>query len=170
MALNRKRKIWIVVSIIVILFFSLGFIDHAVSGPATKLFGDSMDWRSRWLMGRHGIDCGRVKVGGVPKTATDCALKAQSEGKPFRVTYNIMGYDSAVAGGVVRTPSGELYALSFVGDPSGSGGISLLGQHSSKSPCPQPYHLWVNPKGRINCFHQELSYPRDLMSPNLEPY
>ena len=170
MALSRKRKIWIVVAIIVILFFSLGFIDHAVSGPATKLFGDSIDWRSRWLIGRKGIDCGRVKVGGDPKIATDCALKAQHDGKPFRVTYNIMGYDSAVAGGVVRTSSGELYALSFVGDPSGSGGISLLRQHSSKAACPKPYHLWVNPKGRINCFQQELSYPKDLMSPNLEPY
>ena len=136
MAITRQRKIWIVLAIIVILFFSLRFIDGALSGPVIRVLGDSMDWRGRWLMGRHGIDCGEVKVGGDPKAATECALKAQSEGKPFRVSYKIMGYDSAVAGGIVRTPSGDLYALSFVGNASGSGGTSLLAQHSSEEQCP----------------------------------
>jgi hypothetical protein len=121
-------------------------------------------------MGRHGIDCGTVGIKVDPREATDCALKAQREGRPFRVRYNIRGIDSAVAGGVVRTPSGELYALSFVGNTSGTGATSLLEQYSSKSPCPQPYHLWVNSKGRINCFQPDLSYPTDIMSPNREPY
>jgi hypothetical protein len=170
MALKRKQKTWIFLPVAAILFFSLGFIDDVVSGPIIRMTGDSMDWRSRWLMGRHGVDCGQVRIKGDPKAATDCALKADSEGKPFRVRYNIMAYDSAVAGGIVRTPSGELYALSFDGNPSGSGGTSLLAQHSSKAPCPKPYHLWVNPKGRINCFQQQLSYPKDVMSPNMEPY
>ena len=35
----------------------------------------------------------------------------------------------------------------------------------SGSPCPKPYHLWVNSKGRVNCFQQQLSYPRGLSSP-----
>lgn len=166
----RKKKILMVSGIALVLFFSMGFVDALVSEPVIRVLGDSMSWRSRWLMGWHGIDCGRVKINGDPQIATDCALKAHREGRPFRVRYDIMGYDSAVAGGIVRTPSGELYALSFDGNPAGSGGTSLLRQHTSKSPCPQPYHLWVNPKGRINCFRQQLSYPKDLMSPNLEPY
>jgi hypothetical protein len=166
----RKKKLLIFLGVAVVLFLLLGLFGNVISAAVIVLLGDSMDRHSQRLMGSHGIDCGRVKVRGEPKTATDCALKAQSEGKPFRVRYDIQGYDSAVAGGIVRTPSGELYALSFVGNPSGSGGTSLLGQRVSKSPCPQPTHLWVNPEGRINCFQQQLSYPKDIMSPNLEPY
>ena len=164
-----KKKILILVAIALVLFFAVGFLD-GFSTPIIAVAGDSMDWHSRWLMGRHGIDCGRVAVNGDPKTATDCALKAQSEGKPFRVRYDIMGYDSAVAGGIVRTPSGQLYALSFDGNPSGSGETSLLEQRTSASSCPVPTHLWVNPKGRLNCFQPQLSYPSGITSPNREPY
>jgi len=132
--------------------------------------GDRMELESRLLMGDHGVDCGRVKVSGNPTSATACALKAQADGKPFRVRYDIMGIDSAVAGGIVRTPTGQLYALSFDGDPAGQGGISYSRQVLGKSQCPQPIHLWVNPKGRINCFQQQLSAPRSVMSPNIDPY
>ena len=166
----RRIRIWICLGITVVFLISVPFLDQLVSGPVIRVFGDSMDWRSHWLMGRHGIDCGQVKVNGDPKMATDCALKAQSEGRPFRVRYDIMGYDSAVAGGIVRTPSDELFALSFDGNPHGAGYTSLLAQRSSKSPCPKPYHLWVNSKGRVNCFQLQLSPPQSLMSPNMEPY
>ena len=121
-------------------------------------------------MGRYGIDCGRVEVRGDPKEATACALKAQAEGRPFRVRYDILGYDSAVAGGIVRTPTGQLYALSFDSDPMGRPGTSFSRQVVSETPCPQPIHLWVNPKGRINCFQQQLSQPANIMSPNVDPY
>jgi hypothetical protein len=136
----------------------------------TLVIGDSMDWHTKWLARLHGVNCGRVKVRGSPTAATSCALKANADGKPFRVAYNIMGFDAFVAGGVVRTPDGELYGLSFDSDPSGGGGVSLLGQRVDISPCPKPIHLWVNPKGRINCFQQQLTRPHDIMSPNFEPY
>ena len=144
--------------------------DNFASTVVVRVFGDSMDWHSRRLMGWRGIDCGTVKIGADPRPATDCALKAQSDGKSFRVRYNVLGIDSDVAGGIVRTPAGELYGLSFDGDPSGQGGTSLVRQRSIRFACPQPYHLWVNRKGRINCFQQQLSAPKDLMSPNFEPY
>jgi hypothetical protein len=166
----RKKRLWICLGIAAAAVLSSPFLDQPISGPVIRFFGDSMDWRSRWLMGSNGIDCGRVKVDGDPQTATICVLKAESEGKPFRVRYDVMGYDAAVAGRVVRTPSGELYALSFDGNPHGAGYTSLLAQRSSKSLCPRPYHLWVNSKGRINCFQQQLSYPKNLSSPNMEPY
>ena len=129
-----------------------------------------MDWKGGWLAGRQGINCGRVEVHGDPTAATACAIKAQAEGKPFRVVYNIMGYDSPVAGGIVRTPDGEVYGLSFNGDSSGSSGLALFGQRVSKAPCPKPIHLWVNPKGRVNCFQQQLSPPAGITAPNVEPY
>ena len=166
----RKKKTWACLGVAIVVLFSLPVFDHLMSEPMIRIFGDSMDWRSRCLMGLRGIDCGRVKLNGDPKAATACALKAQTEGKPFRVRYDIWGYDSAVAAGVARTPSGEVYAISYDGDPSGQGGSSLLTQRSGKSPCPKPYRLWVNPKGRVNCFQKQLSYPKSLMSPNSEPY
>ena len=95
-----------------------------------------MDWRSRWLIGSHGIDCGRVEVQGDPKAATASALKAQSEGRPFGVRYDIMGYDSAVAGGIVRASTGQISGLSIVGDPSGQGGISLFRQRGEQDSMP----------------------------------
>jgi hypothetical protein len=140
------------------------------SARLLPIVGDSMDWHSRWLIGRHGIDCGTVKVRADPTVATDCALKAQADGKPFRVRYNVLGYDSAVAGGIVRTPSGDLYGLSFDGDPSGQGGTSLFRQRVRSRHCPEPTHLWVNPKGRVNCFQQQLSPPASITAPNFEPY
>src|SRR5579864_6433683 len=142
----------------------------AIGTAVTRLTGDSMDWHARWLAGLHWINCGRVKVHGDPTAATTCALKANAEGRPFRVVYNIIGYDALVAGGVVRSPAGEVYGLSFDGDPYGGGGVSLLHQRLDKSPCPKPVHLWVNPKGRINCFPQQVAQPHDIMSPNFEPY
>jgi hypothetical protein len=165
-----RWKLLIFAVIGIALFLLLGAANNLISESLIPIVGDAMDWRSRWLIGSHGIDCGRVEVQGDPKAATACALKAQSEGRPFRVRYDIMGYDSAVAGGIVRASTGQIYGLSFVGDPSGQGGISLFRQRVNKTPCPQPTHLWVNPKGRINCFQQQLSPPAGLMSPNFEPY
>ena len=165
-----RKRLLILTAVAVVLFLVLGAVNNLPSTLLVPAVGDCMEWQSRRLMGRHGIDCGRVRVRSDPKAATDCALNAQAQGKPFRVRYDILGFDSAVAGGIVRTPSGQLYGLSFDGDPSGQGGTSLFRQRVDKTPCPQPIHLWVNPKGRINCFQQQLSQPANLMSPNFEPY
>jgi hypothetical protein len=166
-----RRKLLLSAGLLVLVFVVLGLVaGDSVGTVVTAIIGDSMDWHSRWLAGRHGINCGRVKVGGDPTAATNCALQADAEGKPFRVVYNIMGYDAPVAGGIVRTPNGELHGLSFDGDPRGGGGTSLLAQRVNTMPCPKPIHLWTNPKGRINCFQQQLSPPANLMSPNFEPY
>jgi hypothetical protein len=59
--------------------------------------------------------------------------------------------------------------LTYDSCPSGCG-FSFFGQSVHVDACPQPNHLYVNPKGRINCFQAELSYPKNLMSPNSEPY
>jgi hypothetical protein len=167
----KKKWIFIVVCVAVILFRLL-VISHgdSVGTGFASMFGDAMDWQSRSLAGWRSINCGRVEVHGDPTASTECALRAQAEGKPFRVVYNIVGYDSPVAGGIVRTPDGQLYALSFDGDPAGGGGVSLLGQQVGKATCPKPTRLWVNPKGRINCFQQKLPPPAGIMSPNFEPY
>ena len=132
--------------------------------------GDVMERRSLQLATARAINCGRVEIHNDPKQATECALAANLAGAPFRIRYEIQGIDSDVAGGFVRTPSGQLFALSFDGDPQGGGGTSFVRQRVTVKECPTPYHLYVNPKGRLNCFQQHLSPPASIMSPNFESY
>jgi hypothetical protein len=171
MVMSPKRKwrlLLLIVGSILTLYFGLSLFAYLGDRFRPKI-GDLMDWKSRYLSGAHGVDCGRVRVGADASLATQCALKADSEAKPFRVIYEIQGFDSLVAGGVLRTPDGKLLALSYIGCPSGCG-YSIFDQRVSVKLCPQPFHLYVNPKGRINCFQPNLSYPQNVMSPNSEPY
>jgi hypothetical protein len=136
--------------------------------PGTVQSADLLELQSKNLAGPEAVDCGRVPVGGDPKVATECALAAQRAGKPFRVRYDIRGIDSFIAVAIVRTPIGTVGTLQHDSDPMGGGGRA----HEVVSPkrCPEPVHLWVNPNGRINCFQKESSPPKDVMSPNAEPY
>lgn len=128
---------------------------------------DKLEIESKRLAGPGAIDCGRVKIKGDPKDATECAIGAQKAAKPFRIRYDLQGIDSLVAVAIVRTPSGTVGALTYDGDPSGGGHV---GEVVYRKRCPEPVHLWINPSGRINCFQQETSPPKDVMSPNAEPY
>jgi hypothetical protein len=87
----RRKRIWICFGSAVAVLLLSPLLEGAVSAPVIRFLGDSMDWRSRWLMGRNGIDCGQVKVNGDPQIPTACALKAQGEGKPFRVSLRHCG-------------------------------------------------------------------------------
>lgn len=165
-----RRKLLLGLGLVLLSLLTMAVLTDAIGTVAAYFIGDSMDWHTKWLAGLHGINCGRVKVHADPTAATSCALKANADGKPFRVVYNVVGYDAFVAGGIVRTPHGELYGLSYDSDPYGGGGVSLLRQRVDKSHCPYPIRLWVNPKGRVSCFQQQLARPRDIMSPNFEPY
>jgi len=126
---RRMRKLLIVIVVLFSTVFVLsGAFNNRISALLLPIIGDSLDRQSKRLMGKRGLDCGRVKVQSDPKAATVCALNAQAARIPFRVRYDIMGYDSAVSGGIVRSPDGRLDALSFDGDPSGQGGTSLFGE------------------------------------------
>ena len=129
---------------------------------------DLLDRRSKEFAGSSAVNCGAAQIGANPKSMTDCALAAQQAGRPFRVRYNIQGIDSQVAIAIVRTPLGKVIALSYDSDIAGGGGRGH--EVVGTADCPQPIHLWVNPKGRINCFQQQLSPRKDVMSPNSEPY
>jgi hypothetical protein len=172
MGTPAKRRWSLILRIIVPIVVCLALLVADSMGliyPLARMTGDAMDWKSRYLVGLGGVNCGRVKVRGDPSAATQCALQADTKAQPFRVSYNVQGFDAFVAGGIVRTPSGKHLALSYDSCPRGCG-FSFLRQRVRVAPCPQPYHLYVNPKGRINCFQPQLSYPKNLMSPNFEPY
>ena len=140
--------------------------DQAVS-RGHILSEDKLDIESKTLAGPGAIDCGSVKIKGDPKEATECAIGAQKAAKPFRIRYDLQGFDSVVAVAIVRTPSGTVGSLMYDSDPSGG---SHVGAAVYPKRCPEPVHLWINPSGRINCFQQETSPPKDVMSPNAEPY
>ena len=131
---------------------------------------DAWESQSRELSGPHATDCGRVGVLGNPTVATECALKAFRERRPFRVRYDLQGIDSDVSAGLVYTPESKLYGLDFDGDPAGRGGTSLSRQRVEKVECPIPFHVYINPNGRLNCFSKQAVPPHSVMSPNLEPY
>jgi hypothetical protein len=133
-------------------------------------FGDAWETEGRQLSGRLAIDCGRVTVHEHATEATECALKAFREKKPFRVRYDLRGIDSDVSAGLVYTPEGKLYGLSFDGDPQGQGGTSWSRQRAVKILCPTPFQLYINPNGRATCFGKEAVPPHDIMSPNTESY
>jgi hypothetical protein len=165
--MTRRRLIALVlIAIVSVWILVSGRLDR---GTVFAL-GDAMDRRERLLATRYGVDCGRVRIHADPTEATKCVLRAEGEGRAFRVRYDILGYDSDVAGGLVRTPRGQVYALSFDGDPRGFGGTSFRRQRVDQQTCPEPIHLYVNPKGRLNCFTSQLVPPANLMSPNFEPY
>jgi hypothetical protein len=130
---------------------------------------DAMEEGSRKLAGPHAVDCGRVGIDKNPKSATDCALSAFNAGKPFRVRYDLQGIDSSVAAGFVLTPGGNLYGMSFDGDPMGGGGVSKERQRFTTIACPKPVHVSVTKSGRLNCFPPSKS-KGDIMSPTFSPY
>jgi hypothetical protein len=86
------------------------------------------------------------------------------------VRYDLQGIDSDVSAGLVYTPERKLYGLVFDGDPAGRGGTSWSRQRVAELACPLPYQVYINPNGRLNCFSKEAVPPRNIMSPNLEPY
>jgi hypothetical protein len=139
-----------------------GLIPISLSDTFISRHGDAMDWWSAWLAGRHGVNCGRVRMGQDPAPATRCGIEAFVTGRPFHVRYDITGMDSPVAVALVRTANGRMRALSFVGDASGGKGTSFWGQRVDVQACPEPARLYLYRLGTVmNCFPAELSYSPD---------
>lgn len=160
---NRQWSVALAIFLLILFLAACVPAPTVLSDLLLRLTGDLMDWKSHLLSGINSVNCGRVKIGEPVSVATRCTLQASAERKPFRVIYNLQGIDSSVAGGIVRTRDGRVLSLSY-------DGLSLPFQQIDVKPCPQPYHLYVNSEGRINCFRQELPYPESLASPNIDPY
>jgi hypothetical protein len=139
------------------------------TAPA-KPFEDAMEIGSRKLAGTRAIDCGRVEILESPERATKCGLVAFQQHKPFRVRYNVQGIDSNVAAGLALTEKGNLYEMSFDGDPRGGGGTSPRRQRWSKELCPKPFQVRVTKSGRLTCYSDQPVKNRSIMSPTFEPY
>lgn len=170
-----RKSVWAALTLLILATVSTAFLQsrstHISVRPGTirnRLLSGDLELQSKNFAGPGALDCGRVLIDGDPKIATECALAAQRAGKPFRVRYDLQGIDSLVAVAIVRTQAGAVESLMWDSDPSG-GGRRGPGVVFPKE-CPEPVHLWVNPSGRINCFQNKSSPPKDVMSPNAEPY
>lgn len=75
-------------------------------------FGDRLDRTSRSLAGWRAVDCGHIRLRDDANPAIDCALSAFRQRRPFRVRFDLQGLTSP-SEGVVYTPSGELFELSY---------------------------------------------------------
>ena len=131
---------------------------------------DAMDRRSMEIAGPLAVQCGRVGIWGNPQRATDCVLRANKEGKEFRVRYDLLGIDSSVAAGLVRSPNGSVYGIEFDGDPQGGGGTHQLRQRVGVFPCPRPVVLRVTAAGRVTCFGPAPGGRGNIMSPTFAAY
>jgi hypothetical protein len=131
---------------------------------AIRHFGDSLERQARRLGGPVAIDCGRVAVYGNPKTANECCLKALRENHAFRVRYDLRGMDSDVSVGMVYTPGGKLYILTFDGDPQGQGGTSLTRQRVGAVECSSPFDVYVGRDGHLTCA-VERNVKQNIKSP-----
>ncbi len=97
-------------------------------------------------------NCGRVKVRGNPTEATDCAMGAFKQHKPFKVRYDQQGIDSSVAVGFAGRNDGTFKAWTFDGDFMGGGGTSATRQRVDEIPCPMPLILRRTKNGKLTCF------------------
>ena len=127
---------------------------HGASPPAAE---DRLEIESKRLAGPGAIDCGRVKINGDPKKATQCALDAQKSANPFRVLYDLQGIDSVVAIAIVRTDIGTVGTLTYDSDPSGGGNVGAV---IWPKRCPEPVHVSITPSGRLDCFQDDASPPK----------
>jgi hypothetical protein len=133
-------------------------------------YGDAMDRKLRKISGGSASDCGRVRIGQPPQTASQCVLDSFNAHKAFRVRYDILGVDTAMAGGLSQGKDGKIYAVSFMASPYGDGRITLLGQQVNAVLCPVPLALRLTPSGRVTCFPLSEPKRRNLSDPQMEPY
>ncbi len=139
------------VMVSLIFFYVSGNRDSGIQGAFIHRFGDAMEWKSRWISGRNAIDCGIVPVRGDSQAATDCALRAFSSRKAFRIRYGLQTMDTVMAVGVVSSSNGQLYEILFSGGaPTGT--IDVFRQRFFMNACATQASLRKTPKGRVSCF------------------
>lgn len=141
----------------IIAFYVFGGRDTGVQTVFVRSFGDVMEWKSRWIAGWDGVDCGTVPVRGNADAATACALRAFAAHQPFRVRYGLQTMDTVMAAGVVAAPNGRVYEIIFSGGPTGT--TDVIRQHAVVNACPVPASLRRIANGRVTCFGPGLSTP-----------
>lgn len=112
---------------------------------------DQLEQKLQQLAGNGAQNCGRIKAvnDGQTKPASDCAMQAAKDKKPFYVAYDMPGLSVAVAG----SGDGKLYAVQSQSLASAEGEAANQPTGPTEltvTPCPSELRLASS--GRVTCF------------------
>lgn len=106
------------------------------------------------LLAGHGVmntlNCGRVATSQSRGAATECALNAFMNKKPFHVRFDLEALEGVYYFGLAGDHSENLYAVedaSMLGD----GGPQIPGSRMATTPCPKPIKPRISPGGILTC-------------------
>jgi hypothetical protein len=105
------------------------------------------------LLAGHGvrttIDCGRIAVSRDATSASECALNALLNNKPFHVRFDLQGYEGIYTFGLAGDGSENLYAVeddSLLMDMT-----PVAGTRIGVTPCPRPIKTRISTRGILTC-------------------
>jgi hypothetical protein len=149
----RTALLLVILFVLAILSRAAGFGPYRLCQGFVDLVGDKLEWRSRSIAGKQGVNCGRVDSGHDAGAANDCVRNSLALGKAFRVRYKLPTIESSVSVGLVRSPHGHVYEIIFDGNPENigrfSGDTSLFRQQIVVQECSS--ELQVTHGGRLTC-------------------
>lgn len=95
------------------------------------------------------IDCGRIAASRDATPASECALNARMNRKPFHVRFDLQGYEGIYAFGLAGDGSENLYAVeddSLLADVAPVAGTRIV-----VTPCPKPIETRISTRGILTC-------------------
>jgi hypothetical protein len=98
-----------------------------------------------------------------PDGASNCALKAREDKKPFFVRYGVQGIDTEQVLGFAGTASANIFSVWYLGEGYSSGGHPTKDErsrglqftddgHISIEDCAKPINFRRAHNGRVTCF------------------
>jgi len=98
---------------------------------------------------RIPVDCGRTAVNQDATPASECALNALMNKKPFHVRFDLQGYEGIYVFGLAGDGSENLYAVedySLLQDMT-----PVAGARIDVTPCPKPIETRMTARGILTC-------------------
>ncbi len=128
---------------------------HAGVSAAPNKADDPMTEAMSKTAGSGATDCGHVPTGGDNTSASECAMEAFNDKKPFFVRYDLPMPDAQMAIATVRSADGKMFTMQF--DSKGwekaqEGGTLSADKKIGSVPCPKPDQLRIAGSGRVTCF------------------
>jgi len=123
--------------------------------PAKRLINDRL--KALATGGKaEAIDCRSVANSGKAEAASECALRAFADRKPFYVRYYGQGIDSFGFYGFAGDANGNVYAVDYEGMGWKTTGLPkeallLDDNHIVVAPCPKPVTLVKTENGELTC-------------------
>ena len=119
--------------------------------------------RLRQLAGDGALDCGMVGNLETPDGASNCALKAREDKKPFFVRYGVQGIDAEQVLGFAGSADGAVFGVWYFGEGYTTG-VTLSKEERARNlkltddgrisieECSKPVNFRKLNNGRVTCF------------------